>query len=303
MRIAIYSDPYKDIDYRLSTAAACKLVELGRDVIISHPVVCPPGYESMITVDEGFLAQRIEHLGQSQPDPSLYEDCEMILSFGGDGTFLATAHKAYRLGIPLVGVNLGSLGFMTEIDPIDLDAALEQIDRGDYEIEERMTLDVRLETDGSGEEQFIALNDAVVSRGTGARILSLELYLDGRYIETIQCDGVIVSTPTGSTGYAMAAGGPIVDPTMELLQITPICPHSLHSRTYVVRTDEVVGLRLYQGYRDLPPLSIDGRNAGYLEAQRTWVNVCKGERPVKIAVLKAQDFFRELPDKLRGRGK
>lgn len=303
MSIAIYSDPYKDTDYRLSTSAACKLVELGRDVIISHPVACPPGYRSKITVDEGFLAQRIESLGQCEPDRELYKDCELVISIGGDGTFLATAHKAHRLGIPLVGVNLGSLGFMTEIDPLDLNASLEQIDRGDYEIEERMTLDVRLETDLGEEEQFLALNDAVVSRGTGARILSLELYLDGRYIETIQCDGVIVSTPTGSTGYAMAAGGPIVDPTMELMQITPICPHSLHSRSYVVRTDEVIGLRLYQGYRDLPPLSIDGRNSGYLEAQRTWVNVSKGEQPVKIAVLKAQDFFRELPDKLRGRGK
>lgn len=302
MSIAIYSDPFKDIDYRLSTAAACKLVDLGRDVIISHPVACPSSYRSKITVDEGFLAQRIETLAKNEPDLELYRDCELVLSFGGDGTFLATAHKAHRLGIPLVGVNLGSLGFMTEIDPMDLMAALEQIDRGDYEIEERMTLDVRLETEDGEEGRFLALNDAVVSRGTGARILSLELYLEGRYIETIQCDGVIVSTPTGSTGYAMAAGGPIVDPTMELMQITPICPHSLHSRSYVVRTDEVVGLRLYQGYRDLPPLSIDGRNAGYLEAQRNWVNVRKGEQPVKIAVLKAQDFFRELPDKLRGRG-
>lgn len=303
MSYAIYADAYKDENYSLSKDIASSLVARGEEVIVAHQQMVPEALypHPQIHVDEDFLGKPVDALDQTTYPPELYADCEAFLSLGGDGTFLATAHKAHYLDCPLVGVNLGSLGFMTEIDPEQMPQALDKLVAGDYTLQERMTLEVTLIKDGVPGKRYFALNDAVVNRGTVDRIVPVELSINDRYIETIQCDGVIVSTPTGSTGYAMAAGGPIVDPSMELLQITPICPHSLHSRSYLVNSKDEISLSLAHEYKNSPLLSIDGRSAENLQAMHTRVVVKRGAQNVKIISLTEQDFFRDLPAKLRGR--
>ena len=274
------SNVYKDPGYQILYQVAEAITKLGGEPVYT---VTATGERA----DEATMA-------------SSFACCDVIISMGGDGTFLNAVHGSPEPGIPILGMNLGSLGFMAEVQRDEIRPALDRIINGDYQIEERMMLDVR-SVNRFGEETFhgFALNEVLLSRGGNSRIVPIELSLDGRYIELISADGLMVSTPTGSTGYAMAAGGPSVHPSMNLLQITPVCPHSLHNRTYIVPPTGVVKLNLRQ-YPYMAMLSADGREEIPF-ADTDEVELKQAERKLRLIRLQDHNFYQELPGKLRGR--
>src|SRR3972149_754845 len=169
---------------------------------------------------------------------------DMLLVLGGDGTLLAAARLAGATGIPILGVNLGSLGFLTEITIGELHPAMEKVLKGEYETEARVMLSARIIRDGKEIAKFTVLNDVFVSRGSTARIIDLETKINGDYVTTYKADGLIMSTPTGSTAYSLSAGGPIIYPSLHAFALTPICPHTLTQRPIIVCDDSVITISI-----------------------------------------------------------
>jgi NAD+ kinase len=194
-------------------------------------------------------------------DDELGPGLDLAVSLGGDGTMLRTVDLVAEDGVPVMGVNVGQMGYLTDIEPPDLQAALQRFVDGDHGIEERMLLRVRVESaEGAGEH--VAFNEAVLEKTPMGHTVRLEVTVDGSFFTTYAADGLIVATPTGSTAYAFSVRGPIVEPTHRALLLTPVSPHMLFDRTLVL--DAEAELRLVvQGHRPAT-LSVDGRNLGEL---------------------------------------
>lgn len=171
-------------------------------------------------------------------------DCMLVL--GGDGTVLQAARETKALHIPIIGVNLGTLGYMTQIEPAGLEEALDRLIVGDYEQERRMMLKGRAFL-GTGQEDGWALNDIVIARRGSLQIIRFNIYVNGQFLNNYSADGVIITTPTGSTGYNLSAGGPIIEPKAELIMLTPICPHTLNQRSIVLSPDDVIEIEIPEG--------------------------------------------------------
>lgn len=169
-------------------------------------------------------------------------DCMIVL--GGDGTVLQAARETKRLHIPIIGVNLGTLGYMTEIEPAHLEESLERLLAGDYTQESRMMLEGRVcFSDGAAGEGW-ALNDIVISRRGSLQIIRFNIFVNGQFLNAYSADGMIVTTPTGSTGYSLSAGGPLVEPGAKLIMLTPICPHSLNQRSIILSPEDVIEIEI-----------------------------------------------------------
>lgn len=173
-------------------------------------------------------------------------DCLLVL--GGDGTMLQAANDVWAYGIPLLGINLGTLGFLTAVEESEMTAALDQLMIGNYTLESRMLIGGALLTKGQTAKTLCmyALNDIVVSRSGLSRLIAVELYMNRLFVDTYVADGLIVSTPTGTTGYNLSAGGPIATPQSKLMVVTPICPHALNKRSIIVSENEELFIRLVQ---------------------------------------------------------
>lgn len=198
----------------------------------------------------------------SRPDLTIpagapWGEAELLIVLGGDGTLIRAATMVAPMQVPIVGVNTGHLGFLTEIENMDIFEHLEQFLDGKYIIEERLMLTARVERAGQQLLELTALNDAVVSKGPRARLVHLGLSVGERHVARYPADGVIVATPTGSTAYSLSAGGPIVSPTVDVLLITPICPHTMNSRTMVVAGSEQVSIIVMESPGEVG-LSADG---------------------------------------------
>ncbi|TNF45251.1 NAD(+) kinase [bacterium] len=181
---------------------------------------------------------------QALPRDMIPGESDMLLVLGGDGTLLSVARLVEGHDLPVLGVNLGSLGFLTELALEELYPALKKVLEGDYRVEERVRLKVQLHRQGEVVGEYRVLNDVVIHKGALARIFDLDTFVNGEKLTTYKADGLIVSTPTGSTAYSMAAGGPIVEPTLNVILISPICPHTLTNRPLVVPGDSLVELCL-----------------------------------------------------------
>ena len=184
---------------------------------------------------------RMKTVGRAVPEKSLPARCGILISLGGDGTILRLARQVAEKGTPLLGVNLGKLGFLAEVSVEDLDACLTEVLKGDYFIVERMMLQATILKNS---KTYLALNDIVVDKFGSSRVLNFETYVNGEYLATFTADGIILSTPTGSTAYAMANGGPIVTPHNRAITISPICPHSLTARPVIVPDDSVIKIKV-----------------------------------------------------------
>lgn len=252
-----------------------------------------------VVLDESYRGSELENL------PGIvigsYSDCDMLFSLGGDGTFLQTAHAHMNRQIPMIGVNLGSIGFLTEIQKEDFEDAVDRLLAGKYTLENRSQLDVTLMSeDGMVREHGVCLNDAVIARGANLHVVTLDLLIDHDHVECLSGDGVILSTATGSTAYCLAAGGPIVKPEMDIFMVTPICPHTLHNRSYVVSGDSTIEL-IIERFSEPPILSLDGRPNINLEYHDR-ILIKKSEQPVVVAKLGYKNFYQTVRQKIRARG-
>lgn len=185
-------------------------------------------------------------------------DITFGITLGGDGTLLNTAREIAPFGIPVCGINMGNLGFLTEIELPDLSSALDRLIKGDYYIEERLMLDAVVIRNGSPIYISPALNDVVVAKGGFSRMIKLKLFIDEELTAEYPADGLIIATSTGSTGYSLSSGGPIINPQLKVIVITPICPHTLQSRPLVISEQEEIKVKMQATHDDIV-LTVDGQ--------------------------------------------
>lgn len=230
------------------------------------------------------------------PLERLLEQVEVLVVLGGDGTLLRSARKAAPLGIPVLGVNLGHLGFLTEIDLPELFPGLERLLEGEFTVEERMMLEARVIREGAVREKISGLNDAVITKGAFARLIFLETYVDDDFVTTYPADGLIVATPTGSTAYSLSAGGPLLTPELDLLVVTPICPHSLWARPLVIDAGREVRV-VVRSEKGEVMLTVDGQQ-GYRLQRGDTVSICRSAHRARLIRLQKRSFFYLLRQKL-----
>jgi len=221
---------------------------------------------------------------------------EMLAVFGGDGTLLAAARLVAGHDIPILGINLGSLGFLSEVKLPDLLPNLEAILAGDYELESRILLEVEVLRGQTVREHYLALNDAVINKGALARIIEIEVLVSGQMMAGFRADGLIVSTPTGSTAYSLSAGGPILYPSLEAFIITPICPHTLTNRPVVVPDGDLIEVTLRHGTEVM--LTVDGQVGMPLEPGDI-LRARKSTSVIRLVQPAGNIFFKVLREKLK----
>lgn len=221
-------------------------------------------------------------------------DCALVL--GGDGTVLQAAHAVMNRNLPLLGINLGTLGYLAQIEKKDWQSALRKVLAGAYSVEERMLLEGSV-PDGGRE---YALNDVVFARKGALQILNLDVFVNGQFLNSFNADGIIVSTPTGSTAYNLSAGGPIVEPGAKMIVITPICPHTLSSRSVVLSSDDVVQIRIGSTSTAKvleAEVHFDGRRSAILKTGDK-VTIHRSGKTVRLVLLEQRSFLETLHRKM-----
>jgi NAD+ kinase len=219
---------------------------------------------------------------------------DLVVSLGGDGTMLHTFTLVYPAPVALLGVNVGQLGYLTALEPSEFDAALERLVAGDYTVSERSVLEVRVDTDGPARGTWFALNEAVLEKVRTGHMIRLSVSINGSPFTTYAADGVIVSTPTGSTAYSFSARGPIVSPALHCVLLTPVSPHMLFDRTLLLGPDEELSFGVAEGSR--VTLTVDGREAGDLVAGDR-VTCRAAKEPARMVTLGPRDFHQILKAK------
>ncbi len=252
------------------------------------------GIEPVVESDLG-KASGVSGLAEAKEIPSI---ANMVFSLGGDGTFLGAVHLLSGSPVPVLGINLGGLGFLAECKVDETESMLEKIASGGYKVERRDMLSVRFEGEGATAETSEALNEVVVNGGRATKVIDLELHIDGSHITTFKADGIICSTPTGSTGYSLSAGGPVVYPTLPLALITPICPHTLANRPLVVSNEREIRFRCPPPYAcEELSATIDGQ-VDFLLSPGQEVVVTKSPLSVNLVKSPFMDYFSILKTKL-----
>jgi NAD+ kinase len=246
-----------------------------------------------IVVEAGKLNLKIDKSSISEDD-EIYEKSDIIISIGGDGTMLATAYKAHIYDKPVLGLNLGKLGFLVETDVTQIDSVIDLLKKGKYTIEERMVLSGISNDDRSG--KLIAVNDLVIEKGGWAKMIELTVWVDDEYVTTFSADGLIIATPTGSTGYSLSTGGPIVAPTTKAITLSPISPHSLTVKPIVLSSEQVIKLRALSPHKDIQ-VSCDGQRV-YKFAPPFEIVIKKSDRSLKLIKTSLTTYFETLRKKL-----
>lgn len=224
--------------------------------------------------------------------PKVFDGCELLIVLGGDGTLLRGAEFARGSGVPMLGVNLGRVGFLAEAERDDLDKVVDRVVSRSYEVEERMTLDVLVRTNGDVVHRDWALNEAAVQKVSAERMLEVVLEIDGRPVTGFGCDGIVCATPTGSTAYAFSAGGPVVWPEVEALLMVPISAHALFAKPLVTSPTSVLAVEVQNGTPH-GALWCDGRRTLELPSGAR-VEVRRGTVPVRLARLHHASFTDRL---------
>lgn len=275
-KVVLTPNPYRDKNFQTVRKAMQILKDAGME-----PRLCLP-----FEVDKSFDLPRDLHFHRLDKE---IKDSDMVICFGGDGTILHMAKASTRHGIPILGVNIGTMGFMAELESSELDR-LEDIAKGNFSLDNRMMLDVTVHRDRDIIFHDICLNDVVVTKGAVARIVHLSVYCDG--VQAMECggDGIIVATPTGSTAYSLSAGGPIVEPDAKNILITPICAHEVGSRCIVASENRVITVSLSRNARRNAYLSVDGGKAQRLNMGDV-ATVRRSNMMTKLVRLKDRSFY------------
>jgi NAD+ kinase len=224
-------------------------------------------------------------------------EVEFVIVLGGDGTLLGAARRVARYGVPILGVNLGGLGFLTEIPLRKLYSAVELMLEGRLEVETRLMLEAVVLREGTETCRFLVLNDVVINKGALARIIDLDVFINDQFLTTFKADGLIVSTPTGSTAYNLSAGGPILYPTMSSFILTPICPFTLTNRPIILPESHVVSITLSRRGEERVSLTFDGQ-VGFDLVQGDKVLIQKAKEKLKLIKSPDQSYFEILREKL-----
>lgn len=282
-RVILCPNPYRDSELKVCRQSRDMLESLGMQISVCLPFQ-REGYGEELGLPMRPLQQEIRQ-------------ADLLIAFGGDGTILHLARTVALHSVPVLGVNLGSLGFMSELEVNELDR-LRDLAQGRFTVESRMMLDVSVLREGRQVYNNIALNDAVVSKGSIARVVRLDIFTEEGRLTKVGGDGIIVSTPTGSTGYSMAAGGPIVEPTAKNLLLTPICPHSTRSSSYVLSPEHVITVEAADANRKFVYLSVDGGKAFSLK-NGDQVRVSTSKYTTRLVRLSKKSFC-EILDKKMG---
>jgi NAD+ kinase len=246
-------------------------------------------------VDENSAAA-IGRMDLALPLEQFPEQVQILFVLGGDGTILGFARQFAGANLPILGINLGHLGFLSEAEPKDLENAVKRVLNGDYCLETRLMLDAQVIRNGETVmEHLISLNDIALSKDRFGRMVTCKVYVDDMYVDTYTGDGLLVSTPTGSTAYSLSCGGPIVSPHIDVILLTPICPHTLHARPLVVAANQEVRVEVTATHPEMV-LSIDGQIFHKLESED---QVIVRQAPFKTTLIKWHD--REFYDVLRSK--
>lgn len=288
MVVVLSPNPYRDKGLRAAQSAQKILRQSGVETLMCLP----------FSLEEGSRVELPPNLTFTPLKKGLAR-ADVMVCFGGDGTILHAAKDAETYNVPILGVNMGSVGFMAELEYGEL-SQLSKLPAGKYALESRMMLDVQAIRGGKTVFHDTALNDAVVTKGAVARVVDLAVYGDKVLISDFAGDGVILSTPTGSTAYAMSAGGPIVEPTSENIIFTPICAHALHAKAFVLGAERMVSVRMPPDNRKSAYLSVDGGRAfKLLPGDR--LEVARSKRRTQLVKLTGRSFYEILNQKL-GKG-
>ena len=281
-KIILYPNPDRDIGYNMMRRVGDMLKNCSKQIVFC-PVfdddesakIPPPGFEAAELAD-------------------MLPSAEMIITFGGDGTILRAARAAAGLDVPILGINLGGKGFIAELEIDDI-VLIDSVATGEYEIEDRMMLDVEVFRGGESVCRDYALNDVVI-RGDN-KVIDLTLFGDGHRISHFSGDGTVIASPTGSTAYSMSAGGPIVEPAAHNIIVTPICAHVLETKSYVLVSDRHVSIEI--GYKKRNPayMSVDGGDHIGIQSGDV-VDVYKSEKITRLVRLSNRSFYKKVSEKL-----
>ena len=249
---------------------------------------------------EGNMGKEIRKEELNCPTEKFLKEVDLIISLGGDGTLLRAARLAATEDIPVFGVNLGGLGFLTQIGIDDLEKSLEKLYQGRYFLDERMMLSCIVKRKEEEIKKFTALNDIVIGKGAFARIICLATYVNNDYVITYSADGLVVSTSTGSTAYSLSAGGPIVNPNINSIILTPICPHTLSARPLIIGENDQVKITLEVSEEEVM-VTIDGQE-GFILKPKDEVIIKKSDHKAQLITFKEKSFYAILREKLRWSG-
>lgn len=258
------------------------LARHGAEVLVDHlAVAVPPSASPHLAREEELVANR-----------------DLVIAIGGDGTLLRAAKLAFPHRVPVLGVNLGRLGFLADLSPLQVTQGLDAILAGRYCAEERCVLLCEILRDGAPLATQIAVNDVVIQRWSTARLITLNTYVDGRFVHTQRSDGMIISTPTGSTAYALSGGGPILDPTLPAMVLVPICPHTLTNRPLVISNNSRIEIDFASDNAEDSRVTVDGNPMPILKAGDR-IRITRHADAVRLIHPSGHDHFATLRAKLQ----
>lgn len=251
-------------------------------------------------INEKFDLEDLYIFNSYEAKTQIFKDkLDLIIVLGGDGTLLNVAREiSKKYNIPILGINIGNLGFLSSTDISSIDEALEKIKKGQFKLDSRMLLECQI---GESIERENALNDIVVARGTLSRIVKFDVYVDNKLYASFKGDGLIVTTPTGSSAYSFSAGGPIIYPNLNLITLTPICPHTNGMQTIVLSGKSTIEIIPENGEEEIY-LTVDGQKATKIE-QRTSIKVRQAKEHVEVLLFEDYDYFKVLRSKILNNSK
>ncbi|MDA8079843.1 MAG: NAD(+)/NADH kinase [Nitrospiraceae bacterium] len=250
------------------------------------------GHETFVDSE---TASVLDIRGFSRPEIAALVDVVFVL--GGDGTMLSVSRLVAHAGIPILGINLGGMGFITEINRNEIREAVERVVSDRFSVEERLMLNAAVRRSGEKVSAYTVLNDVVINKGALARIIDMETFINGTYVTTFKADGLIISTPTGSTAYSLAAGGPIIYPTLDSIVLTPICSHTLTNRPLVLPHDVAIEVTLKTLSEDVY-LTLDGQ-VGFSLRMDDALEISRSAFKTRLIVPDERDYFKILRTKLK----
>lgn len=275
-KIVLTPNPYRDKQFKFVQTALRQLAGCGAELKVCLPFDVDKNIELPKHITLSPLARELP-------------GADMLICFGGDGTILHASKAATRAGVPILGVNIGTMGFIAELESGEL-SLLSRIAAGDYTIERRRMLEVTVHRGGAETLKEICLNDAVMTKGAVARVVRMAVYCDDVLAMEFGGDGVIIATPTGSTAYSLSAGGPMVEPDARVMVITPICAHDIRTRPIVAADDRIITIKLDNFGKRSAYLSVDGGRALRLGAGDT-VRVARAAAETKLVRIKQRSFY------------